>query len=128
MDLNLRPAIGRRANAHAFVSIHLNAVPDGVNPFRAQGTATYHYYMHSASLAGSVQSAAVKYLSLPDNGVKRENFAVVRGTWMPSVLVEGAFIILPDQEAALRTPEYQERYAQAIVDGLEAYFKALTAR
>ena len=128
VDLNLRPAIGRRADANAFVSIHLNAVPDGVNPFRAQGTATYHYHPHSGALAENVQRAAVQHLSLPDNGVKRENFAVVRGTWMPSVLVEGAFIILPDQEAALRTPEYQERYAQAIVDGLEAYFKNMAKR
>lgn len=124
VDLNLRETISRRANSHAFVSIHLNAVPDGVNPFRAQGTATYHYYLHSAPLAFAVQKAAVPLLGLPDNGVKRENFAVVRGTWMPSILVEGAFIIMPDQEAALRTPEYQARYAQGIADGLEAYFRS----
>ena len=127
VDLNLRATLARRANAHAFVSIHLNAVPDGVNPFRAQGTATYHYYLHSAPLALAVQKAAVPLLGLPDNGVKRENFAVVRGTWMPSVLVEGAFIIMPDQEAAMRTPEYQQRYAQGIVDGLEAYFRSLAS-
>lgn len=126
--LNLRPAIGRRADSHAFVSIHLNAVPDGANPFRAEGTATYHYHPHSQALAESIQRSSVQHLSLPDKGVKRENFAVVRGTWMPSVLMEGAFIIMPDQEAALRTPEYQERYAQAIVDGLEAYFRGLAVK
>lgn len=125
VDLNLRGTIARRANANAFVSIHLNAVPDGVNPFRAQGTATYHYHLHSGSLAKVVQAAEVTQLALPDNGVNRANFAVVRGTWMPMVLVEGAFIIMPDQEAALRTPEYQARYAQGIVDGLEAYFRSL---
>ena len=123
--LNLRPAIARRENAEAFVSIHLNAVGDGQNPFRAQGTATYHYYPHSEALADSVNRTAVAQLALPDKGVKRENFAVVRGTWMPSILVEGAFIIMPDQEAALRTPEYQLRYAQGIVDGLENYFRGL---
>ncbi len=125
VDLNLRGTIARRANANAFVSIHLNAVPDGTNPFRAQGTATYHYHLHSGFLAKPVQAAAVSQLGLPDNGVNRANFAVVRGTWMPMVLVEGAFIIMPDQEAALRTPEYQARYAQGIVDGLEAYFRSL---
>ncbi len=125
VDLNLRGTIARRANANAFVSIHLNAVPDGINPFRAQGTATYHYHLHSAPLANEVQKAAVQALGLPDNAVNRANFAVVRGTWMPMVLVEGAFIIMPDQEAALRTPEYQERYAQGIVNGLEAYFRSL---
>jgi N-acetylmuramoyl-L-alanine amidase len=127
VDLNLRPAMARRANANAFVSIHLNAVPDGINPARVQGTATYHYYPHSGPLAQAVQKAVVPQLNLPDNGVKRENFAVVRGTWMPSVLVEGAFIIMPDQEAALRTPEYQQRYAQGILDGLEAYFRSLAS-
>jgi N-acetylmuramoyl-L-alanine amidase len=57
--------------------------------------------------------------------VKRANFALVRATWMPAVLAEGAFIIMPDQEAALRTAEYQERYARAIVEGLESYFRSL---
>ncbi|MEO5590276.1 MAG: N-acetylmuramoyl-L-alanine amidase, partial [Gemmatimonadaceae bacterium] len=125
VDLNLRSTIARRANAHALVSLHLNAVPDGVNPFRAQGTATYHYHLHSGPMAKAIQAAAVVQLGLPNNGVKRENFALVRGPWMPAVLVEGAFIIIPEQEAALQTPEYQERYARAIVDGLEAYFRSL---
>lgn len=127
LDLNLRGTLARRANAHASVSIHLNAVPDGMNPFLAQGTATYHYYLHSGPLAAAVQKAAVAQLALTDNGVKRENFAVVRPTWMPAILVEGAFIIMPDQEAALRTSEYQARYAQGIVDGLEAYFRSLAS-
>lgn len=123
--LNLRPAIARRENAEAFVSIHLNAVGDGQNPFRAQGTTTYHYYPHSQTLADSVQRTALMHMALTDKGVKRENFAVIRGTWMPSILVEGAFIIMPDQEAAMRTPEYQLQYARAIVDGLENYFRGL---
>jgi N-acetylmuramoyl-L-alanine amidase len=125
VDLYVRPAMARRENAEAFVSIHLNAVGDGQNPFRAQGTTTYHYYPHSETLADSVDRTAAMQLALPDKGVKRENFAVIRGTWMPSILVEGAFIIMPDQEAALRTPEYQLRYAQGIVDGLENYFRGL---
>ena len=125
VDLYVRPAMGRRENAEAFVSIHLNAVPDGQNPFRAQGTTTYHYYLHSGPLADSVQRTAVENLSLRNVGVKRENFAVIRGTWMPSILVEGVFIIMPDTEAAMRTPEYQLKYAQGIVDGLENYFRAL---
>ncbi|MEO5588132.1 MAG: N-acetylmuramoyl-L-alanine amidase [Gemmatimonadaceae bacterium] len=125
VDLNLRPTLARRVNANALVSIHLNAFPDGVNPFEKNGTATYHYHLHSGPLAQAVQAGAVAHLGLRDNGVKRENFALVRPTWMPAVLVEGAFIILPDQEAALRTPEYQEKYAQGIVDGLEDYFRSL---
>jgi hypothetical protein len=44
---------------------------------------------------------------------------------MPAVLCEGAFVIIPAQEAALRTPEFQARYAQGVADGLAAYFKGL---
>lgn len=127
LALSLRPTMARRASAHALVSIHLNAVPDGINPLRVDGTATYHYHPHSQPLAETTQRAAVARLSLRDNGVKRQNFALVRPTWMPAILVEGAFIIVPEQESAMRTPEYQERYAQAIVDGLENYFRALAA-
>ncbi|MEO5579406.1 MAG: N-acetylmuramoyl-L-alanine amidase [Gemmatimonadaceae bacterium] len=123
--LNDRPALARRADSHALVSIHLNAVPDGVNPLRVEGTATYHYHPHSRALAEATQRGLVQELALRDNGVKRENFAVVRLTWMPSVLAEGAFIIVPEQEAALRTPEYQERYAKGLVTGLENYFRTL---
>src|SRR5687768_4615787 len=128
VDLYLRPAMARRANAHALVSIHLNAVPDGQNPFVAQGTTTYHLHPHSQTLAEAIHKASLQHLSLPDKGVKRSNFAVVRGTWMPSVLMEGAFMIMPDQEAAIRTPEYQTRYAQALVEGLEAYFRGFAGK
>jgi N-acetylmuramoyl-L-alanine amidase len=41
---------------------------------------------------------------------------------MPSILTEGLFMMLPDQEAALRSPEGQRLYAQAVTDGLRAYF------
>jgi N-acetylmuramoyl-L-alanine amidase len=125
VDLNLRPAMARRTNANALVSIHLNAVPDGVNPFRAQGTATYYYHPHSRVLAEGTVKALVAELGIPDNGAHRANFALVRPTWMPAVLAEGAFIIMPDQEAALRTDEYQQRYARAIVAGLDSYFRSL---
>lgn len=127
VDLNLRGTMARREHAHALVSIHLNALPDGVNPFRAQGTETYHYHVHSRPLAEAVQATAVANMGLPDNGAKRRNLALVRPTWMPAILVEGAFIMMPDQEAAMRTPEYQEKYAKSIVDGLENYFRGLAA-
>jgi len=55
------------------------------------------------------------------------SLAVVRQTWMPSILCEGAFIIVPQQEAALRTPAFQNAYARGVADGLAAYFRGLGA-
>lgn len=122
-----RPVMARRADAHAFVSIHLNAKPDGVNPFRNNGSGTYYFQPQSAGLARAIQSRLIPRLGLSDEGVWFDNLAVVRGTWMPSVLVEGAYVIVPEQEAALRTPQFQEAYALAIVEGLEAWFRAMSS-
>ena len=125
VELGDRPTIARRANAHALVSIHLNALPDGINPFRAHGTGTYFFRAQSEPLARAVQRGMVSRMGLRNLGVYYDNLALTRPTWMPSVLCEGAFLMLPDQEAALRTPEFQERYARGIVDGLEEYFRGL---
>lgn len=122
-----RPLMARRADAHAFVSIHLNAKPDGVNPYLNNGSGTYYFHPQSASLARAIESRLLARLGLSNEGTWFDNLAVVRGPWMPSVLVEGAYVIVPEQEAALRTPEFQEAYALAIVEGLEAWFRGLAS-
>ncbi|HEX5829749.1 MAG TPA: N-acetylmuramoyl-L-alanine amidase, partial [Gemmatimonadaceae bacterium] len=101
--LAARPVIARRANAHALLSIHLNALPDGVNPFTANGTGTYYFHPHAAALARQVQAGMVRAMGLRDLGTWYDNLALVRPTWMPAVLCEGAFLMIPEQEAALRT-------------------------
>ena len=127
VDLALRPVLARRANANAFVSIHLNAYPDGVNIFTADnGSGTYFFHALSEPLARPVQRGLVARMGLSNLGVYYDNLAVVRQTWMPSVLTEGAFVIVPEQEAALRQPVFQERYARGIADGLEEYFRWLS--
>jgi N-acetylmuramoyl-L-alanine amidase len=128
LALTIRPVLARQAGAHAFVSIHLNALPDGVNPFTAHGTGTYFFHPQAEPLARTVQRGMVRHMGLRDLGVYYDNLALARPTWMPSVLCEGAFLMIPEQEAALRTPEFQERYALGVADGLEAYFRALAER
>jgi len=120
-----RPIIARRANANALVSIHLNADPDNVNPYRDDGTGTYYFWPHSRPLASAVQSSLVPQLGLRSRGVLFQNLALCRPTWFPAVLAEGLFVIMPAEEAAIRTPEYQDAYARGIVDGLERYFAGL---
>ncbi|HUF31469.1 MAG TPA: N-acetylmuramoyl-L-alanine amidase, partial [Gemmatimonadaceae bacterium] len=125
VPLGDRPVTARRANAHAMVSIHLNALPDGVNPFAAHGTGTYFFHPQAEPLARYVQAGMVRRMGLRDLGVYYDNLALARPTWMPSVLCEGAFLMIPEQEAALRTPEFQRRYALGVADGLERYFRSL---
>lgn len=123
-----RPVIARRGNAHALVSIHLNALPDGVNPFTAHGTGAYFFHPPSEPLAREIQRGMVEWMGLRNLGVYYDNLALVRPTWMPSVLCEGAFLMMPEQEHAVTTEEFQERYARGVADGLERYFGALAGR
>ncbi|HEX8850678.1 MAG TPA: N-acetylmuramoyl-L-alanine amidase [Gemmatimonadaceae bacterium] len=125
VGLGDRPMMARRVNAHALVSIHLNAFGDGINPFRSHGTGTYFFRAQAEPLARAVQRGMVARMKLPNLGVYYDNLALARPTWMPSILCEGAFLMFPDQEAALRTPQFQEAYARGIVDGIEAYFRDL---
>ncbi|HUF28935.1 MAG TPA: N-acetylmuramoyl-L-alanine amidase [Gemmatimonadaceae bacterium] len=122
-----RPIMARRAGAHALVSIHLNALPDGVNPFPAHGTGSYFFHPQAEPLAREIQRGMVHWMGLRDLGIYYSNLALARPTWMPSVLCEGAFIMIPEQEYAVRTAEFQERYALGVADGLERYFRRLGA-
>ncbi len=98
-----------------------------IDPGHPPAALTLYFWPQSIPLGMATQAALLAELGLRDNGTKFQNIAVARGTWMPSVLTEGAFVIMPDQEAAMRTPTSQEAYATAIVRGLESYFASLAA-
>jgi N-acetylmuramoyl-L-alanine amidase len=129
VDLLARPVIARQGGAHAFVSLHYNAYPDGMNPFtQINGIETFFYRAHSEPLARAVQLSLDATQPLPDEGVHFRSLAVVRTPWMPAVLVEGGYIILPEQENAMRTSQWNENEARAIADGLEEYFRGVRTR
>jgi N-acetylmuramoyl-L-alanine amidase len=54
--------------------------------------------------------------------VEQAAFAVLKAPDIPSVLVEAAFISNPSEEAKLNSEEYQNRLADALMRGIEAYF------
>ncbi len=127
LGLYERTAIAERADAELLVSIHNNALPDGVNPLVNNGTATYYFHPRAARFAVLTEQAMVGELGLHNLGAARGNFALVRPTWMPAILTEGAFLMIPAQESALRTPSFQEAYARGVALGIEAYLRELAA-
>jgi len=128
VDLHLRSVIARRENSHALISIHLNAFGDGVNPFPNVGTSTLFFHPQTEPMARLVQAGMMREMGLRDLGVHYQNIAIGRTTWMPALICEGAFLMVPEQENALRTEEFQERYARGVADGVEAYFRTLADR
>jgi len=120
--------IARRTNSHALISIHLNAFGDGVNPFPNVGTSTLFFHPQTEPLARLVQAGMMREMGLRDLGIHYQNIAIGRTMWMPSVICEGAFLMVPEQENAVKNAEFQERYARGVADGVEAYFRSLAPR
>ncbi|MGE3349931.1 MAG: N-acetylmuramoyl-L-alanine amidase [Ramlibacter sp.] len=56
--------------------------------------------------------------------VEQAGFAVLKAPDIPSVLVETAFISNPEEEAKLRSEEYQDQLADALLRGIQRYFAA----
>lgn len=54
--------------------------------------------------------------------IERANFAVLRTSDMPAMLVETAFISNADEERRLSDPAYQRNLARAVLRGVDTYF------
>lgn len=112
-----RVAFAEHHHADVFVSIHQN---DG--GASARGAATYYSRSDSRTLAQDIQKAMVATTGLRNDGVLTAPFYVVRKTTMPAVLVEGGFLSNRAEAAEITTPAFHQSEAQALNQGLLAYF------
>ncbi|MGH7472054.1 MAG: N-acetylmuramoyl-L-alanine amidase family protein, partial [Longimicrobiales bacterium] len=124
LDLTVRTQMAEDANADILVSVHNNAFPEGVNPFENNGTSVYFFQAHSIELAQQLLRELLAELRLRDIGYGRADLALVRPSWMPAVLSETAFMMVPEQEAALRDPLALQRIARAHLRALELFVRA----
>ncbi len=126
VDLAARPKLAWEAKSDIFVSIHNNDMADGENPLAApHGYSIFYYQPGSLPLARAIHSAYAGLVPLPDEGVRLGNYLVLRPTEMPEVLIESAYLILPDQEHKLLSAKFQNLLARAIVRGIRRYFRSL---
>jgi len=123
IELYPRTHFAELHDADVLVSIHVNALPDGVNPFSNSGTSVYYFQPRSTRLARELDRALVTEFGVRDLGIGRGDYALVRPTWMPAALTEGLFIMLPEQEALLASEDGQWRYARGVVRGIENFLR-----
>jgi N-acetylmuramoyl-L-alanine amidase len=117
ISLQGRVDFANQRNADLFVSVHINASVSGAS----NGTETFYYTSISQSLAREVHKELVKATGRPNRNIHQARFYVIRHTKMPSILTESAFISNSKEEALLRDPNYRERIARGIAQGVSNY-------
>lgn len=130
VDLDGRPQRAEEGEGDLFVSIHLNS---STKP-TAQGVNTYafdsggnpnapgaRHVLRSRELAKQIQKALVGATDAVPRVENSKNFAVLRGSDMPAVLVECGFLSNGDEAAKLASEEYRMRIAEGIANGILAW-------
>lgn len=126
-----RPKIAWQARADLLVSIHNNALSEAKNPLIKNGYGVYYYHPVSFALAQEILNAYTEKIGvgnpsgpmLRNDGLYYGNLALPRTTQMPSVLTESAYMIVPKEEALLKTREFRVLCADAITIGIKRYLK-----
>jgi N-acetylmuramoyl-L-alanine amidase len=119
-ELQARCDVANNAGARLFLSIHINSYTDQ----SLRGTTTYYYKSIDEPLASALQQRMISSLGTADKGVRHNNFYVVRHTTMPAALVETAFISNRGDADQLATPEFRQKVALALADGINDYTRS----
>jgi N-acetylmuramoyl-L-alanine amidase len=109
-------------NSQVIISIHNNSLPSSRNPLEEHGTSVYYYHSQSLPLAKFLHQSLLDMTGFKDFGVFYDSLVMTRPTEAPSVLLEVGFMINPDEYNQLITPEFQEKAAYGIAQGLENFF------
>lgn len=131
VPLNLRTGIAWQNKADILISIHNNSLGPRGNPLQKHGYGVYYHTPMSLPLAKEIHKAYGERFvpggeyNLPDDGLYQANLALIRAPQMPSVLIESAYMIVPEEEAYLKTAAFREACADAIVTGLERYVRRM---
>ncbi|MCX7019591.1 MAG: N-acetylmuramoyl-L-alanine amidase [Candidatus Sumerlaeota bacterium] len=125
------PTLGERveraaaANADFFISIHANWASQDRGYLRISGMSTYYKHGFCRDLSAAIHKRLLEQTGLGDFGnVGAFNYYPIRRiTWMPSMLVEQAFMSNPEDEARMRDPSFRSKIAAAIRMGIEDFLK-----
>lgn len=124
VGLSERAIMANNWGADIFISCHVNA----------GGGTGYEDFIYDGVLASdgntpglqqAIHAAVVKVTGaygLKDRGMKRANYAVLRETYMPAILLEAGFLDSSVDAALLKNSQFKKDYAHAVVVGVQNYF------
>ncbi|MEC7838474.1 MAG: N-acetylmuramoyl-L-alanine amidase [Chlamydiota bacterium] len=125
IELSDRAKFANDRRPKLFVSVHYNAADNRA----AKGIEVYYYKSEkdrlrseeSKKLAASVLDTVISSTKAKSRGVKHGNFAVIRETNMPAILVEGGFMTNNEEMIKIRDASYMKKIAWGIAQGIKNY-------
>ena len=116
--------------AHLFISLHNNALPDQMDPLsRPRGFSFFYYYPHSYTFAEAIERSFVRNIALPDDGIIQRDFSVTRSSpQVPAILIEHAYMLLPAQEDLLSQDSFIEKLSTATAQGVKDYIREVVKK
>ena len=121
-DMHLRKDIKTHSDAHLFISIHMNKFPQS----KYRGAQVFYANDEESKLLGEkIQNEMIKILDPTNNRTAKkaeESIFILKGSNIPSVIVECGFLSNPEEEHLLNQGGYQDKVAWAIYSGVTEYF------
>ncbi|WP_391116953.1 N-acetylmuramoyl-L-alanine amidase [Psychrobacillus sp. L3] len=119
-----RTTLANKLGVNAFISIHANAFGSSWNDVSGIETFTYTKpSSHSKILSKLIQDSMCSTTKRTNRGVKRANFAVLRDTKMPAVLVECGFMTNRAEAALLQSASYRNLCSNAMAHAILSWNK-----
>ncbi len=127
LSLLRRAEMANDAGADLCVSIHQNTSEER----SAEGIEVWYSAEHageeSARLSRLIEKFAVEHTGAPEREIREEEgLRVIRECSMPSCLVETGFLTNPAECGKLTDPEYQDKIARGIAEGIDLYLHPKT--
>jgi N-acetylmuramoyl-L-alanine amidase len=123
LELSERAKFANDRNADLFISLHNNAASASAHGFESfiyvnasTTTARYQTILHEQVMNYLAQ------VGIHDRGKKRANYAVLRETKMPAILLENLFITNEKENKLLKDDTFLDNLAAAIAAGIAKIF------
>lgn len=124
VPLNERITLANRMKADLFISIHANAFGTQWNEVNGIETFTWvNARSVTRSFATLIHQEVIKSTGRKNRGIKQGDFAVLRETNMPAVLVECGFMTNKQEMKLLKEPMYQQQCADGISNGIQCFIE-----
>lgn len=125
VSLKNRYEITNRENPRLFVSVHYNAAPSpdayGIEVFYYRSEDNVGRTQESKKLAQLALNQIIASTQAKSRGVKHGDYAVIRETKVPAILVEGGFLSNDEELNKIKDPNYLKQVAWGIAQGINKY-------